>query len=166
MAKLSTQRVVKIAIIAALYAVFTIAIAPISYGPIQFRVSEILKVFVLFDPYTALGIGIGTFFANLASPFVSPWELVWMPLTDMAGGVVAWGIYILLRKRWPVIPLTIYALTTGSAVGLMLYMFGSGGIWFLIGAVSVSELVILLGGIPIIFGIVRIVKTRGLKFLD
>jgi len=89
-----------------------------------------------------------------------------MPLTDMAGGVVAWGIYILLRKRWPVIPLTIYALTTGSAVGLMLYMFGSGGIWFLIGAVSVSELVILLGGIPIIFGIVRIVKTRGLKFLD
>lgn len=166
MAILTTRRVVKIAIIAALYTVFTVAIAPISYGPIQFRVSEILKVFVLFDPYTALGIGIGTFFANLASPFVGPWELIWMPLTDMAGGLVAWGIYKLLRERWPVIPLAIYALTTGSAVGLMLYVFGSGGLWFLIGAVSLSELVILLGGIPIIFGIARIVKARGLKFFE
>ena len=164
--KLTTRRVVRIAIIAALYAVFTVAIAPLSYGPIQFRVSEILKVFVLFDPFTALGIGIGTFFANLASPFVGPWELVWMPLTDMAGGLVAWGIYTLMRQHWPVVPLTIYALTTGAAVGLMLYVFGSGGLWFLIGVVSLSELVILVGGIPIIFGIVRIVKARGLNFLD
>ena len=163
---MTTRRVVKIAIIAALYAVFTVALAPISYGPIQFRVSEILKVFVLFDPYTALGIGIGTFFANLASPYVSPWELIWMPLTDMAGGLIAWGIYTLLRKHWPVVPLTVYALTTGAAVGLMLYMIGSGGLWFLIGAVSLSELVILWAGIPIIFGIARILKARGINFLE
>jgi uncharacterized membrane protein len=163
---LTTRRVVKIAIIAALYAVFTVALAPISYGPIQFRVSEILKVFVLFDPYTALGIGIGTFIANLASPFVGPWELIWMPLTDMAGGLLAWGIYQLLRKHWPVVPLVVYALTTGSAVGTMLYVFGSGGIWFLIGTVSLSEIVILLAGIPIIFGIARVLKTRGIQFLE
>jgi uncharacterized membrane protein len=157
---------VKIAIIAALYAVLTFALAPISYGPIQFRVSEVLKVFVLFDPYTALGIGIGTFFANLASPFVGPWELIWMPLTDMAGGLLAWVIYQFLHKHWPIVPLTIYAITTGSAVGTMLYAFGTGGIWFLIGTVSFSEIVILLAGIPLIFGIARVLKARGIQFLE
>jgi len=164
--RLTTRRVVKIAIIAALYAVLTVALAPISYGPIQFRVSEILKVFVLFDPFTALGIGIGTFIANLASPFVGPWELIWMPLTDMAGGLLAWGIFQLLHLRWPVIPMFVYALTTGSAVGLMLYVFGSGGILFLIGTVALSEVVILLAGIPMILGIARILKARGLRFLE
>src|SRR5512140_3588178 len=81
--QLTTTQVVRVAIIGALYAVFTIGIAPLSYGPIQFRVAEALKVFVLFDPLYALGIGIGTFFGNLASPFVGPWELIFMPLTDI-----------------------------------------------------------------------------------
>ena len=75
---MTTKRVVMIAILAALYAVFTILIAPLSYGPIQFRLSEILKVFVLFDPWLSLGIGIGTFIANMASPYVGPWELIFM----------------------------------------------------------------------------------------
>ncbi len=163
---LTTIRVVKIATFGSLYAVLTIAIAPISYGPIQFRVSEVLKVFVLFDPYVALGIGIGTFFANLVSPFVGPWELIWMPVTDIAGGFCAWGVYKFMRDRWPAVPMTIYAMTTGAAVGLMLYVLGLGGFWFLAGTVALSELVILLGGIPIIFEIARILKARGSKILD
>ena len=73
---MKTRHVVLISIIAALYCVLTVAIAPISYGFIQFRVSEVLKIFVLFDPLFAVGIGIGTFFANLASPYVGPWELI------------------------------------------------------------------------------------------
>ena len=44
--RFSTRRVARVAIIAALYAVFTWGIAPISYGPIQLRVSEALKVVV------------------------------------------------------------------------------------------------------------------------
>src|SRR5512140_3571041 len=123
---LSTTHVVRIAIIAALYAVFTIAIAPLSYGPVQFRVAEALKVFVLFDPLYALGIGIGTFFGNLASPFVGPWELIFMPLTDIAGGVLAYTVYRWIGRRLPVIPLAIYGITTSLAVGLMLAAFGEG----------------------------------------
>ena len=65
--RLSTRRVVYIAVTAALYAVFTVGIAPLSYGPLQFRISEALKIMVLFDPWLVIGIGFGTFIANSIS---------------------------------------------------------------------------------------------------
>jgi uncharacterized membrane protein len=162
LARLTTRRVVYIAAVAALYAVLTVGIAPLSYGPLQFRVSEVLKVMVLFDPWLVLGIGFGTLLANSISPFVGPWELVWMPLTDMLGGLLAWAIYRLLRRRWAAIPMSIYALTTGLAVGTMLFVFQLGGFWLLSAAVAVSELLILIGGIPLVFGIRRILEQRGI----
>jgi uncharacterized membrane protein len=161
--RLSTTQVVRVAVIAALYAVFTIGIAPLSYGPIQFRVAEALKVFVLFDPLYALGIGIGTFFGNLASPFVGPWELIFMPITDMAGGLLAWWLYCLLRRRLPLIPLSVYALTTSLSVGLMLTVLGAGGFWVLAGSVAVSELIILMAGYPLIVGMIRLLRSRGIE---
>lgn len=163
MRRLTTRRVVYIATIAALYAALTIGIAPLSYGPLQFRISEALKVMVLFDPWLVLGIGIGTFMANSLSPFVGPWELIWMPLTDILGGLAAWGIYRILGRQWPIIPMTVYAILTGLAVGMMLFVFQMGGFWLLAGAVTLSELVILIGGIPLIFGVRKILERRDIR---
>jgi uncharacterized membrane protein len=146
---MTTRRVVWVAIVAALYVVFTIGIAPLSFGPVQFRISEVFKILVLFDPFLCLGIGMGTFVANLFSPFVGPWELVWMPLTDMAGGLMAWAVYRALHKRLMFIPCTVYALTTGASVALMLWMMGIDLFWLSLLTVSVSELIILVGGIPV-----------------
>ena len=145
----STRNIVKIAVIAALYAVLTVALAPLSYGQLQFRIAEFLKVFVLYNPWLSIGIGIGTFFANLSSPYVGPLELIWMPLTDILGGLLAWGIYRSLGERYPVIPMLVYALTTSAAVALMLSLLGlSGGL--LAGlAIFVSEAIILVGAIPV-----------------
>lgn len=155
MFKFSTRRIVYVAILAALYAVFTLFLAPISYGVVQFRVSEILKIFVLFDPFLAVGIGFGTLIANITSPMVGPWELIWMPFTDMAGGVLAWGLFLLLRKRLPFLPMLVYALTTGMSVGLMLYFFGLGGFWWVSLPVFVSEAVLLIGGLPLLLPAIR-----------
>ena len=160
--RLTTTQVVRVATIAALYAVFTVAIAPLSYGPVQFRVAEAFKAFVLFDPLYALGIGIGTFFGNLASPFIGPWELIFMPLTDMAGGLLAWWLFRLLKQRLPLIPLAIYAITTSLSVGLMLTALGTGVFWVLSGSVVISELVILIAGYPLILWIARLLKARGI----
>ena len=163
---LTTTQLVRVSVIGALYAVFTLGIAPLSYGPIQFRVAEVLKVFVLFDPMYALGIGIGTFFGNLASPFVGPWELIFMPLTDMAGGVLAYALHRLILKRLPVLALGIYAITTSLSVGLMLTALGAGGFWILAGSVAVSELIILIAGYPLIAWIVRLLRLRGIDLED
>jgi uncharacterized membrane protein len=159
--KVNTRRVVLVAIIAALYASMTLAIAPISYGVIQFRVSEILKVLVLFDPWLVFGIGIGTFFANLASPFAGPWDLIWMPLTDMMGGVAAWALFrFIMRQRYAWVASLFYAITTGAAVGLMLHAFGLGGFWILAATITVSEAIILVAGTPLILWIEGILESQ------
>jgi uncharacterized membrane protein len=161
--KLKTRYIVLSAIIAALYVVLTVGLAPLSFGPIQFRVSEILKVFVLFNPFLAVGIGIGTFFANLVSPFAGPLELIWMPFTDMAGGLLAWALFhYILRNKFPVIPMAIYSLTTGAAVGLMLSLLGVGEFWFMTLTVGISEAIILIAGTPIILWIVKMLNARGI----
>ncbi len=51
----------------ALYALLTIVLAPISYGPVQFRVSEALTVLPLIFPETAIGLTIGCLIANIFS---------------------------------------------------------------------------------------------------
>ena len=53
------------AVIGAAYAVMTIALAPISYGAVQFRVSEALCIMPLFIPGTAWGLAAGCVLANL-----------------------------------------------------------------------------------------------------
>ena len=63
--KSTTLRLTTSAVIAALYAALTIALAPISYGPVQFRVSEVLTVLPFLMPSTVSGIVVGCVLANL-----------------------------------------------------------------------------------------------------
>lgn len=56
------------AVIGALYAAITLALAPLSYGQIQLRLSEILTVLPFYTPAAIPGLAIGCLFGNLASP--------------------------------------------------------------------------------------------------
>lgn len=55
------------AVLAGLYAAITILAAPLSYGLIQFRLSEALIVLCCFEPFLGIGITLGCFLANLFS---------------------------------------------------------------------------------------------------
>ena len=59
------------AVIAALYAALTLAIAPLSYGQIQFRFSEILIFLAFFNYKYIPGLILGCFIANLGSPMMA-----------------------------------------------------------------------------------------------
>jgi uncharacterized membrane protein len=143
--RVTTRIIARAAFVAALYAALTIAVAPISYGPIQFRVSEALKALVIVQPWLIPGIMAGTFVANLFSPYVGPWELIWMPLTDGLGGLLAWWI----GRRWWWAGLGVYALTTAGAVGVMLHIVAGFPLWLMIGTVFVGEIVVIPLGWPI-----------------
>lgn len=65
MNKLNATRLARAGVIAALYAVTTIAFGFISYGPIQFRISEMLCVLPLFFPEAALWLTVGCLIANI-----------------------------------------------------------------------------------------------------
>lgn len=142
---MNTRKLAFTAIVAALYATITLAIAPLSYGPVQFRISEALKALVLVQPWAIPGVAVGTFVANWFSPYVGPWELVWMPLTDGLGGLLAWWI----GRRWPWLGLALYAITTATAVGLMLHVVAGFPLLLTAGTVLVGEAVCIPLGWPI-----------------
>lgn len=56
------------AIIAAVYAVLTLAISPIAYGAVQLRVSEIMVFLAFYNKKYIPGLVLGCFIANLFSP--------------------------------------------------------------------------------------------------
>ena len=59
---------VRTALIAALYVALTLSFSAISYGPVQFRVSEILILLPLYDRRWTVGLVLGTIIANFFSP--------------------------------------------------------------------------------------------------
>jgi len=69
MSKFKTDYLVKSAMIAALYVAVTFVFQPISYGQIQFRISEILVLFAFIDSKYWVGLTIGCAIANFFGPF-------------------------------------------------------------------------------------------------
>ena len=63
----TAQKIAFAGAIAGGYAALTLALAPISYGAVQFRVSEALCVLPFFIPCSAWGLFIGCAIANLIS---------------------------------------------------------------------------------------------------
>lgn len=74
------------AAIAAVYAVLTLVLAPISYGAIQFRVSELLCIMPFFLPGSAVGLFIGCLIANLFSP-VGILDIIFGPIATLLAGL-------------------------------------------------------------------------------
>jgi len=60
-----THRMAAAAVIGAAYAVLTMVLAPISYGPAQFRISEVLCILPYFLPFSSWGLFAGCLIANL-----------------------------------------------------------------------------------------------------
>lgn len=112
---MNTRKVAQGAIIAAIYAVVTIAIAPLSYGVMQFRVSEALTILPMFTPVAIPGLFIGCIVANM----VSPVGVIDMVIGSLATLIAAYFSYKLRDKKWlvPLPPVII----NGIVVGCMLY---------------------------------------------
>ena len=65
--KFTVRQLTACAIVAALYAVITIASGPLAYDLMQFRLSEALIVLCWFEPVLAVGVTLGCFLANIFS---------------------------------------------------------------------------------------------------
>lgn len=60
-----SNKIVKTAIVAALYTVLTVMLAPIGYGAIQFRVSEVMVLLAFFNPLYIGGLTLGCLISNI-----------------------------------------------------------------------------------------------------
>ncbi len=66
---MGAKRLVRSAVIAALYVVLTYALPALAYGPIQFRFSEVMTLLAFIDPFYVFPLTLGCAIVNIASPF-------------------------------------------------------------------------------------------------
>lgn len=93
--KKSLVYLARAAVIAALYFALSVAFNAIAFGPVQFRVSEILVLLPLIFPEAIPGLAIGCFFTNF---FFSPFGVFDMVLGTLATLIGAIGTYLLRRR--------------------------------------------------------------------
>ena len=146
-----TKRLTRTAIIAAIYAVVTVAIAPLSYMGVQFRISEILVLLALFDPLYIGGLTLGCLIANLLGPN-GPMDVL---LGTLATFISVYAIYLtgkivknykaklIIASIWP----TIF---NGLIIGWMLNMLYGLPLILSMGQVALGELVVITCiGVPL-----------------
>ncbi|NSB16945.1 QueT transporter family protein [Clostridium beijerinckii] len=148
----TVKRLVKTAIIAALYAVITLVLAPISYGPIQFRVSEIMVLLAFFDPFYIVGLTLGCFIANILGP---------NGLADIIFGTLATFIsvyavsitqrFVKNKKTSLIIASLLPTIFNGVIIGWMLNYIYQFPLVLSIGEVAIGEFVVVtIVGVPIV----------------
>ena len=148
MKKITVRELALCGVLAAVYAVVTIATASFAYGPIQFRIAEALCVLPFFAPVTTLGLFVGCLVANLFST-VSALDIVIGSAATLIGCM--WTSK--LRNRW-LTPLPT-VLVNGVLVGAMLAaVYTPDAFWqgFLVNGLQVAagELAVMLVlGLPL-----------------
>ena len=66
---MNTKKLTKQSLIVALYVVMSLAIPELGFGPIQFRVSEILTLLAFVDPSYVMPLTLACAIVNIWSPF-------------------------------------------------------------------------------------------------
>lgn len=146
---LDSKKMMRGAMLAAIYAALTIVLAPISYGPVQLRVAEGLTVLPYFFPEAIPGLFLGCFLANLYGGY---------GLIDVVFGSLATLLAALLSRKmphpWlaPLPPVVVNALvigwilkvTLGLPFGLMALQVGLGQL-----------LSCYVLGMPVLYGVKR-----------
>jgi len=112
-----TRFMVQAALISAIYIVITIAFAPLSYGPVQVRISEMLTVLPFFTPAAIPGLFIGAMIANAYGGL----GILDVVVGSSATLIAAVLTYKMSRKLWAPMP---PVLVNGVIIGAMLsYLF-------------------------------------------
>ena len=137
----ATREIVCAGLIAAAYAVLTMALAPVSFGPLQMRVATLLVPVFLLDRRYALGVALGVALGNLLSPF-GWYDWAIMPLVSYASYMAAWQV-----RRYPWAALLVSACIVAAGVAyLPLHLGGGIPFWPTVVAVFVPQLALYLAG--------------------
>lgn len=86
--------ITKSALIAAMYVVLTSMFSALAYKEVQFRISEVLVLLVFVNPKYIWGVCVGTFLANLSSPF----GIVDAALGTMVSALAMYAMILLKQK--------------------------------------------------------------------
>ncbi|CEO05867.1 citrulline cluster-linked gene [[Clostridium] sordellii] len=131
-----TKKLVMTSLVAAIYAVLTLVLGAISYGPIQFRIAEIMVLLAFIKKDYIWGLTIGCFLANVIGPYGVP---------DIVFGTTATF-------------LSVYAIyLTGKTMKAKKYAILIASIWpTLINAVIIGFMLNIFVGMPLILSMIQV----------
>lgn len=132
---LTTKSIVRLALVAAAYAVLTLIIQPLSYGAIQFRFSESLVLLAFYRKDYSLSLILGCLIANLFSPF-GLYDIIFGTLATAAAVIPMYYVKnIFIAALFPVI-------SNAFLVGYELSLIGEP-FWFSAGTIALGELTVV-----------------------
>ena len=146
MKQTKVRRMVTCAMLAAIYAAVSLALAPISFNSVQIRVSEALTLLPVFDPLAITGVTLGCLMTNLIGFMTGANILGWLDiLFGTAATLLAAWLTWLMRgiriKGLPVFSALPPVLVNAVVIGMELCWLLTGGFqWsvFLINAAAVG----------------------------
>lgn len=117
-----TRKLVVSALIAAIYAALTLWLAPISYGSIQCRLSEVMVLLAFIDPFYIWGLTLGCFIANGLGPDAVANIIFGVPATFISVVLVAYTGKLFKDKKYSIYIASLWpVLFNGLIIGFMLY---------------------------------------------
>lgn len=146
--KFRTRDLCLTAMIAAIYAALTLGLQAISFGPVQFRVSEALTLLPILFPQAIPGLTLGCLISNLFSPLgATVYDVVFGTLATLIAAILTRRIKgsVWVKALPPV-------LANGVIVGLVLtYAYGLNTLWLNMLTVAAGEAVVCYAlGVPMI----------------
>ncbi|MGX4599920.1 QueT transporter family protein [Faecalimicrobium sp. JNUCC 81] len=120
----NTKKLTTLGLVAALYAVITLALSGISYGPIQFRMAEVMVLLPLLGKEYILALTIGCFLANVIGPYGVP-DIIFGTLATFISTYLVYltgktmkdkKVHLLIASLWPTI-------VNAIIIGIMLNKF-------------------------------------------
>jgi uncharacterized membrane protein len=145
--KITVKQLTRGALIGALYTVLTLVLSPISFGALQFRISEALTVLPFIMPEAVLGLTVGCFVSNILGSSII--DAVFGTLATFLAAYVTSKI----RKLWlaPLPAVLFNGLIVGLVVTLMTVPFTFKAYLLIALSIAISEFVICYaGGIPLL----------------
>lgn len=146
-----TKKIVVNALLAAIYFVLCLLCGEFAYGPIQFRLSEMLVLLCFFRPDFIYGVTIGTFLANIMSlSLLGPWDMIFGTLATLIAAVGAAYLSprLLVAAVWPV-------LVNAVVIGLELWIITETPFWLNFLTVGGGELAVIAVGYVLLLLLIR-----------
>lgn len=160
---MNVKKLAIVAMIAAIYATITIVLAPISFGAIQVRLSEVLTLLPIFYWPATYGVILGCFIANLVGFLMGTTVVI-----DVIVGTAATALAALITyharniriKDIPVISILSPVICNGIIIGAELaYVYTPNAFWpsFIINGLEVAlgEAIACIVLYPVLLNIVK-----------
>ncbi len=133
----------------------------LAYGPIQFRISEVLAVLPIFIPSAIWGLAIGCFFSNIVS-LLGPIDMLFGTMATVIAALLTYALRKITVKDIPYLSLLSPVIVNSLIIGLeinLFYLADGLSFWgYLLSAFSVGigeAVICFLLGIPLILTVKR-----------